>query len=294
MNLLPLLCAKFFAPITALSTALATVSGLPAGPNLDPGQPRLAAAQSPAALITGQGPTRPAAGREFSGTPQVGALVWQNANGTPGTRLCSAVALDSPTGDMIATAAHCVAGVNLGVGGPLSIAYVPEYTPGQAPYGVWYPTRITVAPQWTATQDPNYDIAFLHVTRPASTVPLEQVTGAEHFGGTVTSGTLGVMLGYPYHTDRPVGCRARIGNESPTQLRVACANFPTGVSGGPLLTGVDPHTGIGTLAGVIGGYQLGGVHDNVSYAAALLPPLIALHQEAMMSDTQPLQMNGLF
>jgi hypothetical protein len=31
VNVLPLLCAKLFAPITALGTALATLSGLPAG-----------------------------------------------------------------------------------------------------------------------------------------------------------------------------------------------------------------------------------------------------------------------
>ena len=273
MNLLPLLCAKLFAPITALGTALATVSGLPVGSDL-------AAAQPPASVLTGHEPSRPAAGRQFAGTPQVGALVFQNPDGTPGAKLCSAVAVDSPAGDLIATAAHCVAGVTVGIGGPLGVAYVPEYQPGKAPYGVWYPTRITVAPQWTAHQDPNYDLAFLNVTGPTSTLPLEQVTGAEHVGGAVSAGTLGVLLGYPYDAGRPVGCRAAIGRESATQLRFDCADFPTGTSGGPLLTGVDPRTGIGTLAGVIGGYQLGGDRDDVSYAAALGPALAALYRRA--------------
>ena len=293
MNLLPLLCAKLFAPITALGTALATVAPLPAGPDLDAARPQLTAMQPPAAVLTGNAPSRPGAGPDFTGMPQAGALVWQNPNGTPGAKLCSAVAVDSPAGDLIATAAHCLTGVALGIGGPLTIAYVPDYQPGQAPYGAWYPTRITVAPQWTANQDPDYDLAFLDVTRPASTVPLEQVTGAEHFGGAVASGTLAVMLGYPYNADRPVGCRAEIERQSATQLRVACADFPSGTSGGPLLTDVDPHTGIGTLAGVIGGYQLGGVRDDVSYAAELTPPLIALHQLAIMSEQQPLVLNGV-
>lgn len=286
MTLLPLLCAKLFAPLTAMSTALTTIAGLPAGPDSGPAQP-------PPSVLTGHGPTRPATGREFTGAPQVGALVWQNPDGTPGVQLCSAVAVDSPSGDLIATAAHCVAGVTLGIGGSLSVAYVPGYQKGRAPYGAWYPTRITVAPQWTADKDPDYDLAFLNVTRPQSSVPLEQVTGAEHFGGSVDVGTLGVLLGYPYHTDRPVGCRAAIGRQSATQLRFDCGNFPTGTSGGPLLTAVDPHTGIGTLAGVIGGYQLGGARDDISYAAALRPPLVALYQQAITPDTSPLPFNGL-
>ena len=293
VNLLPLLCAKLFAPLAALSTALATIAGLPAGPDLVAGQQLRAAAPPPPAVLTGNGPTRPATGREFSGAPQVGALVWQNPDGRPGAQLCSAVAVDSPAGDLIATAAHCVAGVALGIGGPLSVVYVPGYHAGRAPYGVWYPTRITVAPQWAANHDPDYDLAFVNVSRPQSATPLEQVTGAERLGGPVSIGTLGVLLGYPYNADRPVGCRAAIAHESATQLRFDCGNFPIGTSGGPLLTAVDPRTGIGTLAGVIGGYQLGGDRDDVSYAAALRPPLLALYQQATTPVAVPLIFNGL-
>ena len=296
MNLLPLLCAKLFAPITALGTALATVLGLPAGPDVlgAPAGSQLAATVRPAAVLTGRGPLWPATGRQFAGIPQAGALVWQNPDGTPGTKLCSAVAVDSPAGDLIATAAHCVAGATVGLGGPQTLAYVPEYQPGQAPYGAWYPTRITVAPQWAAKQDPNYDLAFINVTRPTSTVPLEQVTGAERFGGAVAVGTLGVLLGYPNNAGGPVGCREDIERESATQLRFDCADFPVGTSGGPLLTGVDPLTGIGTLAGVIGGYQLGGDRDDVSYAAALGPSLAALYRQAAADPASPpLVLHGL-
>ena len=297
MNVLRLLCATLFAPITALGTALATVSGLPAGPALvatasatstASAAPQLAAIQRPDSVLTGRAPSWPATGRQFAGMPQAGALVRQNPDGTPGTRLCSAVAVDSPGGDLIATAAHCVAGVTVGIGGPLGVVYVPQYQPGNAqPYGAWYPTRITVAPQWTARQDPDYDLAFLDVTRPTSTLPLGQVTGSEHFGGAVPAGTLGVRVGYPYATGRPVGCREDIERESATQLRLDCAGFPIGTSGGPLLTDVDPGTGIGTLAGVIGGYQLGGDRDDVSYAAALGPALTALYRRAASATPTP-------
>jgi hypothetical protein len=295
VTLLPLLCAKLFAPLAALGTTLGAVSALPAGPDLSATQPKLVAMQPPSALLTGRTPLHPAAGREFSGTPQVGALVWQKPDGTPGARLCTAAAVDSPSGDVIATAAHCVSGVTLGVRGTLSIAYVPDYAPGRAPYGVWYPTRITVPQQWAAKQDPDYDLALVDVARPMSSVPLEQVTGAERFSGPTVpaAGTLGVLLGYPYHLARPVACRAAIQHHSPRQLRFACANFPAGTSGGPLLTGVDPETGIGTLAGVIGGYRLGGDRDDVSYAAALGPAMVTLYQNAVTSAPSPLLVNGV-
>lgn len=293
MNLLPLLFAQVFAPITALGTALATVSGLPAGPGVVSAQPQFGVARAPASVLTGHEPSWPAAGRQFAGTPQAGALVWQNPDGTPGTKFCSAVAVDSPAGDLIATAAHCTVGVTVGIGGQQTVAYVPDYQPGEAPYGVWYPTHITVAPQWTSLQDPNYDLAFLNVARPTSAVPLEQVTGAEHFGGAVSAGTLGVLVGYPYDSGRPVGRREEIERASATQLRFDCADFPTGTSGGPLLTGVDPDSGIGTLAGVIGGYQLGGVRDDVSYAAALGPSLTALYRQATTPASLPLVLNNV-
>lgn len=291
---MPLLCAKLFTAIAALGTALTTVSALPAGPQTSLTQPQLVAMQPPSLQMTARTLSKPATGLPFGGTPQVGALVWQNPDGTPGIRLCSAVAVDSPAGDVIATAAHCVNGIALGIGGPMSIAYVPEYQPGQAPYGVWYPTRITVAPQWAAQQDPDYDLAFLNVARPVSSVPLEQVTGAERFGGAALTGRLGVLMGYPLFAPQPVACRSSIRRESPTQLEFDCADFPTGTSGGPLLTDVDPRTGIGTLAGVVGGYELGGNRDNISYAAALTPPLVALYQQAATHPPTPLLLNGLF
>jgi V8-like Glu-specific endopeptidase len=293
VNLLPLLFAQVFAPIAALGTALATISGLPAGPGAVSAQPQARAAFAPASVLTGHTPSWPAAGLQFAGTPQAGALVWQNPDGSPGTKLCSAVAVDSPAGDLIATAAHCTVGVTLGIGGSQTVAYVPDYQPGQAPFGVWYPTRITVAPQWTSHQDPNYDLAFLNVARPTSAVPLEQVTGAEHFGGAVSAGTLGVLVGYPYDSGGAVGCRAEIERESATQLRFDCADFPIGTSGGPLLTGVDPSSGIGTLAGVVGGYQLGGDRPDVSYAAALGPSLTALYRQATTPAPLPLVLNNV-
>ncbi len=237
-----LLAAKFFAPILAASTISA--AALP---------PRLPA---PPALLSAAQPSSPRAGQGFAGMPQFGELVWQNPDGTPGARLCSAVAVDSAGGDLIATAAHCLGGVVSRIGAPMTVAYIPGADNGSQPYGVWYPTRIIRAR------------------------PLASITGSEHFGTIPAAGTLAVQVGYPYKSPDPVACRTPVRFSSPTQLELDCADFPGGTSGGPVLTNVDPANGIGTLAGVMGGYQGGGTRSDVTYASAFTPAIQQLYQQA--------------
>jgi hypothetical protein len=67
---------------------------------------------------------------------------------------------------------------------------------------------------------------------------------------------------------------------SATQLVFRCGGCTAGTSGSPLLAHVDAATGLGTVIGVIGGHQHGGVTDAISYAAALRPH-IALYQAAI-------------
>jgi hypothetical protein len=240
-----------------------------------------AAAAVPPAVVSAPTPSVPAAGREFPGMPQFGELVWQNPDGSPGTELCTAVAVDSAGGDLIATAAHCVDGVKSRIGGPMTVAYLPGADARTRPYGVWYPTRIIRAQQWmNGVKDPDFDIAFLTVARPGTAASLASFTGSEHFGAIPPAGTLGVQIGYPYTSSEPIACRRPLRLHSPTQLEVDCAGFGGGSSGGPLLTGVDPGDGVGTLVGVVGGYQRGGERDDVSYASAFTPAVQQLYRQA--------------
>ena len=236
---------------------------------------------APPALLSATWPSSPQTAKVFSGMPQFGELVWQNPDGTPGAKLCTAVAVDSAGGDLIATAAHCLGGVTSRIGGSMTVAYLPGADAGAHRYGVWYPTRIIRAQQWmNGVKNPDFDIAFVTVARPGDARPLESLTGAEHFGAIPAAGTLGVQIAYPYASPRPVACRTPVRFLSATQLQLDCANFSGGSSGGPVLTDVDPHTGIGTLVGVIGGYQNGGRHADVSYASAFTPAIEQLYQEA--------------
>lgn len=275
MPLIPLLSARLLAPVVAAcALTAATTAPCSAASVLPPNLP------APPWLLSATVPSFPAAGQTFSGMPQFGALVWQNKDGTPGRRLCTAVAVDSPNGDLIATAAHCVAGVRATVGGPMSVAYLPGATGTETPYGVWYPNRVIRSRRWRNGKNPDFDIAFLTVSRRSDGLALEDVTGAERFGAVPAPGTLTVQVGYTHTDPDPVACRAAVRFHSRTQLRIDCDGFPAGTSGGPLLTGIDPVTGIGTLVGVVGGYQDGGLSPAVSYAAAFTPAIQALYRQA--------------
>ena len=46
-----------------------------------------------------------------------------------------------------------------------------------------------------------------------------------------------------------------------------CGGYTNGTSGGPFLANVHPATGLGTVIGVIGGYEQGGDTPSVSYSA---------------------------
>jgi Trypsin-like peptidase domain len=274
--LVSLLSAAVLLPALAAGT-IATAA--PAAAKAGRG-PRSAAAASLASLASA---TRsvPVAGRAFPGMPQFGELVWQNPDGTPGTRLCTAVAVDSAGGDLIATAAHCVDGVKSKIGGPMTVAYLPGAEGADRPYGVWYPTRIIRPQQWmNGLKNPDFDVAFLTVAQPGTAGTLASFTGSEHFGTIPPAGALGVQIGYPDTSPGPIVCRSALRFHSPTQLELDCAGFAGGSSGGPVLTGVDPGDGVGTLVGVLGGYQRGGEHDDVSYASAFTPAITRLYRQA--------------
>jgi hypothetical protein len=68
----------------------------------------------------------------FGGTPAVGALVTIDGPGKLRTHFCSASVVDSPAGNLVITAAHCLASRT-----PGRFAFAPGYDHGGAPYGIW-------------------------------------------------------------------------------------------------------------------------------------------------------------
>ncbi|MEV0266793.1 serine protease [Streptomyces sp. NPDC050617] len=190
----------------------------------------------------------------------VGPLFYAGAPGGPDHQ-CTAAVVHSPRGNLLVTAAHCV---HQG-GFRTDLAFVPGYHDGRMPYGVWVPTRIDVDPTWTADRDPDHDVAFIQVRRPgAGKASIESTTAAEQIRFAPPRSAPTRLIGYPYGEEHPISCQNSTKPFSPTQLSLTCPGFPSGTSGGPMLTDIDPTTGRGTVTGVLGGYDEGG-DDTTSY-----------------------------
>lgn len=125
-------------------------------------------------------------------------------------------------------------------------------------------------------------MAFLRVRRPRGSGPagqrVEDLTGAERIRFSPPGGLPTRTVGYPDDRETPVSCRNTT-TAVPGQLRFDCAGFPNGTSGGPMLTAVDPGTGLGTVTGVIGGLDEGG-DDETSYSSWFGPDIAALYRRA--------------
>jgi V8-like Glu-specific endopeptidase len=219
------------------------------------------------------GPSRD--GQAFTGTPAVGALFTTSA-GQPGQHFCTASVVDSPAGDLVITAAHCVTGVSG------TVAFVPGYDRGSSPYGVWKVHETYVDQAWSSSSSQDDDFAFLRVSKPGSDVPIEDVTGAERLAtGTAPGREQVQVIGYPNATNQPVTCQNRLREPMAGQLEFDCDGYTNGTSGGPFLSEVDQATGQGLVIGVIGGYQQGGDTPDVSYSPVLGANAAALYQQAV-------------
>lgn len=213
------------------------------------------------------------AGQAFGGVAAVGALF----TGTPGKlgqHFCTASVVHSSGGDLALTAAHCVTKLT----GP--VLFVPGYANGQEPFGVWLVTRVYTDQAWESGQDPDHDVAFIRLAKAASGMPIEDVTGAEQLGTGRPPGSQVRVIGYPDDADQPVWCDSEAKSFSATQLEFDCGGYPGGTSGGPFLADVNEGSGLGTVIGVIGGYQQGGDTPDVSYSVAFGASVASLYQRA--------------
>jgi hypothetical protein len=197
--------------------------------------------------------------------PAVGAIFDADDVGPAGPaadgHFCSGAVVDTPAGDTVVTAAHCVADGD-GTPARTDIVFVPGYHDGIAPFGVWTVRDSAVDQRWLDDADPDLDVAFLTVGRDGAG-PIEDLTGGYALSADSGDGGLVQVVGYPEGADDPVAPTGFATRFGPTQLRLVGADLPGGTSGGPWLRG-------GTrIVGVTGGYQEGGVSQDVSYASHL-------------------------
>lgn len=222
----------------------------------------------------GLGPAAAVQARGFSGTPAVGALFTTTGTGL-GKHFCTASVIDSPHGDLVLTAAHCVTGT-----AATRMAFVPGYHAGRAPYGVWAVTRVILDSRWISSAAPDDDFAFLVVKSPAHG-RVQDITGGEQLGAGQPATPTVQVVGYPDGSSAPISCQNRARLFSASQLEFDCGGYADGTSGSPLLANVNRSTGLGTVVGVIGGYEQGGYTSDVSYAARFCARTANLYQVAI-------------
>jgi hypothetical protein len=159
-----------------------------------------------------------------------------------------------------------------------------SHTAQLAPFGIWTPERLLVAPQWAKSADPDLDVGFV-VLAPHDGQNIEQVLGASQLATDSGYRYLVRVTGYPAGGNAPITCLNWTSRRSATQLRFNCDGYTGGTSGSPWVTHFSTRSRTGTIVGVIGGYQQGGDTPSISYSAFLGSGVHQLYEQAVADGT---------
>jgi hypothetical protein len=190
---------------------------------------------------------------EAGGSTAVGALILHRRP------FCTASIVNSPGGDLIITAAHC-----LGRKLASTLMFAPYYAHKNAPLGEWHVTGQVFPPGWRPYGNINEDFAFLTVHG-----DVQARAGAERLGYSSPVPMWVRVEAYSLAGKLKI-CSRRPGTiiaAGQQQLSFACPGYSSASSGGPFLTDINGRSGLGIIVGIIGGYQQGGNTPAVSYSS---------------------------
>lgn len=179
---------------------------------------------------------------------------------------CSAAVVASPSRDLVLTAAHCIIGSGVGA------QFVPGYSHGKSPYGVWTAVAAYVDPAWISDRDPEHDVAILKLGKQEQDglqLGVEDVVGGNLLGTEPADHTGIEVPAYPMNVDDPTNCRAE-SHHTGDYPTFDCPGYPGGTSGAPFLVPLGPPDGRTyeyMVVGVIGGLHQGGCRDDTSYSS---------------------------
>jgi V8-like Glu-specific endopeptidase len=220
------------------------------------GQPDAQVATSPTSTATAQ---------PVAAVASIGAVFL----GDGPVHSCTGSIVHSRTGDLVLTAAHCLAnGVNA--------VFVPGFADTAVPVDNWHLDTVYLDPRWVSAQDPLADFAIARVSRAAGG-SIEAVSGAAlTLGSAPGAGTAVSVTGYPFgEGGGAVGCSART-DVVETYPVLRCTGLVDGTSGAPWVNGT-------TVTGVTGGREAGGCDGDVSYSSPFDGAVAALLTRAEAS-----------
>jgi hypothetical protein len=183
---------------------------------------------------------------------RVGAIFIDGRN----LHVCTGAVVHSAGGNLVMTAAHCLAGAS-------RIAFVPGFAgdAAPAPADVWKADAVYLDPRWTASKDPRADYAIARVSNDAGGSVEAHVGLALTLGTAPPPGSRVTVMGYPTGVGgSPIGCQASTSVNINGFPSLTCEGLVDGTSGAPWVSGT-------TLTGLIGGFERGGCAANVSYSA---------------------------
>jgi hypothetical protein len=232
--------------LLAAIAAMATSCGDPAAPQAKPSTSSSVPLPSASASVTA---TATATADPVEPDPRVGAIFL----GGQSLHTCTGSVLHSATGDLILTAAHCMAD-------GIDASFVPAFAESAEPQDFWHIDAVYLDPRWVSTQDPMADFAVARVSRQGGGSVEAAVGGGFTIGSTPQVGTNVVVTGYALGVGgAPVGCTAHMTALEHGYPAIRCAGLVDGTSGSPWLSG-------STVVGVTGGLEGGGCEENTSYA----------------------------
>jgi hypothetical protein len=189
---------------------------------------------------------------------------------------CSGAVLASPSGDLVLTAAHCLAdGVDASFVPGFDFPGVDVPGPDEAgPVDGWQVDAVYLDPRWVAVQDPLADYAVARVSR-ADGARLESVAGGGlRLGGAPEPGQAVTVIGYAAGPGGgPAACQAPAAEAREGFPELHCDGVVAGFSGAPWITG-------STVSGLIGGLDGGGCTEEISYSPPFGDAIAALVSRA--------------
>jgi V8-like Glu-specific endopeptidase len=163
---------------------------------------------------------------------------------------CSGNAVTSGNKSTVMTAGHCV---KLEGAWHTDWTFVPAYKDGNAPHGTWTARATFATPQWTASEDINYDVGAA-VVDPLNGQSLTDVVGGQGIAFNQARGQNMYAFGWPaaapYDGTEMIYCSGRTFNALISNGLGMTCDMTGGSSGGPWFLNFNEGNGTGILNSV--------------------------------------------